>query len=82
DLPLMPCDISKAEPGYRLFDPNSYEVDPPAQKLLAETPLDGAFAAIAWYLLGSSQRLAEQYRFNGHWRLLEDWLQHLQDLRT
>ncbi len=82
DLPLMPCDISKAERGYRLFDPNSYEVDPPAQKLLAETPLDGAFAAIAWYLLGSSQRLAEQYRFNGHWRLLEDWLQHLQDLRT
>ena len=38
DLPLMPCDISKAERGYRLFDPNSYEVDPPAQKLLAETP--------------------------------------------
>ncbi|WP_410966313.1 hypothetical protein, partial [Salmonella sp. SAL4449] len=34
------------------------------------------------YLLGSSQRLAEQYRFNGHWRLLEDWLQHLQNLRT
>ena len=69
DLPLMPCDISKAERGYRLFDPNSYEVDPPAQKLLAETPLDGAFAAIAWYLLGSSQRLAEQYRFNGAcWR--------------
>lgn len=28
DLPLMPCDISKAERGYRLFDPNSYEVDP------------------------------------------------------
>ncbi|MDF3936146.1 inorganic triphosphatase, partial [Pseudomonas citronellolis] len=82
DLPLMPCDISKAERGYRLFDPASYNVQPDTQKLLAETPLDGAFAAIAWSLLGSSQRLAEQYRFNGHWRLLQDWLQQLVDLRA
>ncbi|MGV8378280.1 inorganic triphosphatase, partial [Pseudomonas aeruginosa] len=35
DLPQMPSDISKAQRGYRLFDPNSHEVDPPAQKLLA-----------------------------------------------
>ncbi|WP_079455635.1 CYTH domain-containing protein [Pseudomonas aeruginosa] len=56
DLPLMPCDISKAERGYRLFDPNSYEVDPPAQKLLAETPLDGAFAAIAASSLAAVER--------------------------
>lgn len=82
DLPLMPCDISKAERGYRLFDPASYTVHPDTQKLLAETPLDGAFAAIAWGLLGSSQRLAEQYRFNGHWRLLQEWLQQLVDLRA
>jgi hypothetical protein len=58
DLPLTPCDISKAERGYRLFDPASYDIQPDAQKLLAETPLDGAFAALAWALLGSSQRLA------------------------
>lgn len=82
DLPLMPCDISKAERGYRLFDPSSYSIQPDTQKLLAETPLDGAFAALAWALLGSSQRLAEQYRFNGHWRLLEDWLRQLVDLRA
>ncbi len=82
ELPLTPCDISKAERGYRLFDPASYDIQPDAQKLLAETPLDGAFAALAWALLGSSQRLAEQYRFNGHWRLLQDWLQQLVDLRA
>lgn len=82
DLPLMPCDISKAERGYRLFDPSSYSIQADAQKLLAETPLDGAFAAISWSLLGNSQRLAEQYRFNGHWRLLEDWLRQLIDLRA
>lgn len=82
DLPLMPCDISKAERGYRLFDPASYSVQADAQKLLPETPLDGAFAALAWALLGNSQRLAEQYRYNGHWRLLQDWLQQLVDLRA
>jgi inorganic triphosphatase YgiF len=50
--------------------------------LTAETPLDDAFSALAWHLLGSSQRLAEQYRFNGHWRLLQDWVEMLAELRA
>lgn len=82
DLPLMPCDISKAERGYRLFDAGSYAVSLPAPELDAESSLDASFAAMAWHLLGSSQRLAEQYRFNGHWRLLVDWLAHVSELRA
>jgi triphosphatase len=82
DLPLMPCDISKAERGYRLFDANSYTLTLPAPRLHAETPLDEAIPAIGWYLLGSSQRLAEQYRHSGHWRLLQDWCACLVDLRA
>ena len=82
DLPLMPCDISKAERGYRLFDAGSYSLHLPAPELNGEMPLDDAFSALAWHLLGSSQRLAEQYRFNGHWKLLEQWLQQLIDLRA
>jgi inorganic triphosphatase YgiF len=82
DLPLMPCDISKAERGYRLFDASSYSLSLPAPELNAEMSLDDGFAAIAWHLLGSSQRLAEQYRFNGHWRLLVDWLEQLVGLRA
>jgi inorganic triphosphatase YgiF len=82
DLPLMPCDISKAERGYRLFDAGSYSLSLPLPELTPETPVDNAFAALAWHLLGSSQRLAEQYRFNGHWKLLDDWCRHLQDLRA
>ncbi len=82
ELPLMPCDISKAERGYRLFDESSYSLSLPAPQLSAELGLDEAFAALAWHLLGSSQRLAEQYRFSGHWRLLVDWLQQLIDLRA
>lgn len=82
DLPLMPCDISKAERGYRLFDADSYQVRLPLPALTAEQPLDEAFAALAWHLLGNSQRLAEQYRWSGHWRLLADWLEQLIDLRA
>ena len=81
-LPLMPCDISKAERGYRLHDAGSYALSLPAPQLTAETPLDDAFAALSWHLLGSSQRLAEQYRFNGHWRLLQDWVESLAELRA
>jgi len=81
-LALMPCDISKAERGYRLYDANSYSLSLPAPQLTAEMPVDDAFAALAWHLLGSSQRLAEQYRFNGHWRLLQDWVQQLIELRA
>jgi triphosphatase len=82
ELPLMPCDISKAERGYRLFDAGSYSLSLPAPQPTAEMSLDDAFAALAWHLLGASQRLAEQYRFNGHWSLLQDWLQQLVDLRA
>ncbi|MDH0302611.1 MULTISPECIES: CYTH domain-containing protein [unclassified Pseudomonas] len=81
-LALMPCDISKAERGYRLLDPDSYELDLPGIELSAEMPLDDAYAALAWQLLGSSQRLAEQYRHNGHWRLLQDWVRCLAELRA
>lgn len=81
-LPLMPCDISKAERGYRLFDAGSYSLSLPAPTLNAEMSLDDAFAALAWHLLGASQRLAEQYRWSGHWRLLVDWIERLGELRA
>lgn len=82
DLALMPCDISKAERGYRLFDAGSYSLNLPAPELSGETSLDDSLTALAWHLLGSSQRLAEQYRFNGHWRLLGEWLEQLVGLRA
>jgi inorganic triphosphatase YgiF len=82
DLSLMPCDISKAERGYRLFDSASYSLSLPAPELTIETSLDDSVAALGWHLLGSSQRLAEQYRFNGHWRLLAEWLEQLIGLRA
>ncbi|MFH7611777.1 inorganic triphosphatase, partial [Pseudomonas syringae pv. tagetis] len=71
-LPLKPCEISQAERGYRLLDSNSSSLSLPAPALSEETPLDDAYSALAWQLLGSSQRLAEHYRFNCQWRLMQD----------
>lgn len=82
DLPLMPCDISKAERGYRLFNTASYSVALPMPELSAEQSLDDSVAALGWYLLGNSQRLAEQYRFSGHWKLLEEWVARLTEWRA
>ena len=82
DLPLMPCDISKAERGYRLYDADGYSLQLPAPELTASMPLDDAVVALGWQLLGNSQRLAEQYRFNGRWKLLGEWLQQLVELRA
>lgn len=82
DLPLMPCDISKAERGYRLFNADSYPVSLPSPSLDGQQNMEQSFATLAWYLLGSSQRLAEQYRFNGNWKLIHNWLEQLIELRA
>ena len=42
ELPLMPCDISKAERGYRLFDSGSYSLSLPPPQLTADMALDDA----------------------------------------
>lgn len=80
--PLMPCDISKAERGYRLLLPDSFDLQVMPARLAADMPMDAAIAALAAQLLSASQRLAEQYLHNGHWRLLEQWIMHLIWLRA
>ncbi len=79
---LMPCDISKAERGYRLLEPERFELDLSVADLEADMALDDAYAALAWQLLGNSQRLAEQDRHGGHGRSLQDWVQNLIELRA
>ena len=82
DVALMPCDISKAERGYRLYDPASYELQLEAHPWSAATPVDEVVAVAGWQLLGHSQRLAEQYRFSGQWRLFRDLVSQLVNLRA
>lgn len=80
-LPLMPCDISKAERGYRLHDTSKAQ-SLQAPQLMPEMSLDDAVAEIFGCLLANSQRLAEQYRFQGHWSVLEAWVWQLISMRA
>lgn len=82
EVPLMPCDISKAERGYRLYDNANYRVQLAAPALTEDMSLDQAIPELVSYLLGNSQRLAEQYRFNQHWKLLEQWFVQLTQLKA
>lgn len=82
DIALMPCDISKAERGYRLLQPGSYALQLDYPPLTAQQPIETAFAQLAGQLLAASQRLAEQYRHTGQWNLLKAWAQQLVSLRA
>ena len=81
-LPLMPCDISKAERGYRLLGARRQSLNSSELVLSPEQSVDDAFAAIAWALLGDSQRLAEQYRHQNNWTALVAWWNTLVELRA
>lgn len=82
DLPLMPCDISKAERGYRLFDPASYELKVNAPAWHDQSSVDDVIGGAGWQLLGQSQRLAEQYRHAGQWRVFRELTLTLTALRA
>lgn len=81
EFALMPCDISKAERGYRLLQPDSYELKIEQAELSPDSSIDEALAQLALQLLASSQRLAEQYRHSAQWKLLEQWIYGLIQLR-
>lgn len=82
EFALMPCDISKAERGYRLLQPGSFELQVPMAELTADNTMDVTTYHLAMQLLSSSQRLAEQYRHSAQWKLLEQWIYSLVQLRA
>lgn len=82
ELPLMPCDISKAERGYRQLDAASYDLRLSSVDWHAETTVDQVIAGAGMQLLGHSQRLAEQYRYAGKWRLFRELTVTLTSLRA
>ncbi len=82
DIALMPCDISKAERGYRLLQPGSFELNVCPAQLVAGQDIDSAFAALMQEQLAASQRLAEQYRHTSQWKLLQGWFDQLTGMRA
>lgn len=82
ELPLMPCDISKAERGYRLFDASSFTLRLDRPHWQADTPVDDVIAELVSQLLGRVQRLAEQYRYARQWKLFRELTGALAQLRA
>lgn len=82
DIALMPCDISKAERGYRLLQADSFDLDIGQATLAAETTIESAFVTLMQEKLAASQRLAEQYRHTGEWKLLQSWFGQLTAMRA
>lgn len=80
DLPLIPCDISKAERGYRLLAGDSSRPRLQHLQLGHETPVDEVIRQVGWTLLGHSQQLAEHYRFNSQWRYFRELVEQLDQL--
>ena len=82
DIALMPCDISKAERGYRLLQADSFDLHIRPARLAVGQDIDSAFAALLQEQLAASQRLAEQYRHTGQWKLLQGWFDQLSGMRA
>jgi len=82
DQVLMPCDISKAERGYRLFDPSSYALRLDAPQWQASTSVDDVIEGLITQLLGRVQRLAEQYRYARQWKLFRELTGSMTALRA
>ncbi len=82
DIAMMPCDISKAERGYRLLQAGRFELQAELPELTADMTIEDAFASLARHKLAASQRLAEQYRHTGQWSLVRAWQRQLVELRA
>ncbi|TWH71322.1 inorganic triphosphatase YgiF [Azomonas agilis] len=80
-LPVMPCDISKAERGYRLQEARTSRLLVPPV-LEASASVDDSIALLGSHLLGNSQRLAEEYDNSRRWSALVSWVECLVDLRA
>ena len=82
ELSVWPSDISKAENGYRLAGLMPVKAELSLPSLNADAPLDEQIPLIAGALLAQSLRAAELCQLSGHWKLLQDWLNQLIELRA
>lgn len=80
-FPLSPSDISKAERGYRLIQPDRFAAPPTKPELSADMPVDEAISILFSHLLGNALHGLEHYRFTGHRHALANWLEALDALQ-
>src|SRR5690606_30791300 len=76
------CGLCQAGRGCGLLLPARYALRPAFGEWHAESTVDEVIAGSGWQLLGHTQRLAEQYRHTGQWKLFRDLTTHLTMLRA
>lgn len=73
-FPLIPSNLSKAERGYRLINPDVYK------KTMVEIPVEGSFDDQVKYYLAASQYYWESYNWQPELFRLVSWVEALQSL--
>lgn len=81
DIPLVPCDISKAERGYRLINkqPRAWAEMP---EVRPEQPIQSVFESVMAYELETLQRQWEVFQFTQNWTHLYQFRNTLGNIRT
>lgn len=75
-FPLIPSNLSKAERGYRLINPDVYK------KTMVGVPVEGSFDDQVKYYLAVSQYYWETYNWQPELSRLVSWVEALQNLCT
>lgn len=78
-VPLYISDISKAERGYRLLDPESYSVTRQQPEFTSETSLEESFCALLQNELSLWPRYFEAWKFSRNWQYIPLALESLRN---
>ena len=79
-VPLYICDVSKAHRGYRLQNPQGFEVARPASTTSANTPLEEIFVQLLAQELALWPRYFEAWQFNRDWQHITSALEALRNI--
>ncbi|MDO6514966.1 inorganic triphosphatase [Neptuniibacter sp. 2_MG-2023] len=79
-VPLYISDVSKAERGYRLLQPDNYEVHRTSAQLDADTSLEQAFIKLLKNELSLWPRYFEAWHFTNNWKFIPLALESLRNV--
>jgi len=79
-IPLLSSDISKAQRGYRLCNPDDFRVREPDLSFTAETNMEDAFCQLVQKELGLWPQYLEAWQFTRDWQYVTRALESLRNI--